>query len=226
MPGNQDRKPEKFVDKRWVTLRLTQPTNWESNNMEKAKAKVVIKKEREVNTYADMWRTSHYLLTRGIEDQKGCYYQFMASLVFTAFTLEAYFNHIGVQLFKCWSDLERLGPKEKLNVIAERLSVKIEYGKRPWQVMKHLFEFRNDIAHGKSQIIKRSKIVPHHKFSDMRLGEQVRTEWEKYCTKINAQNAREDVEAIINELHKIGQFKPSNPFFAGIQHHSAVYRHE
>ncbi len=194
--------------------------------MDKSKAKVTIKKEREVNTYADMWHTSHFLLNKGIEDQKGCYHQFMASLVFTAFTLEAYFNHIGPQLFKCWSDLERLGPKEKLNIIAERLSIKIEYGKPPWQVMKHLFGFRNDIAHGKSQIIRLSKIVPQRKFSDIRLGELVRTEWEIYCTKINAQKAREDVEAIINELHKNGKFKPDYPFFTGIQSHSATYSNE
>jgi len=84
--------------------------------MDKTKAKVIIKKECEVNTYADMWHTSHYHLEKGIKDQEGCYHQFMASLVFTAFTLEAYFNHIGPQLFKRWPDLERLGPKGKLNV--------------------------------------------------------------------------------------------------------------
>jgi hypothetical protein len=194
--------------------------------VDKSKAKVIINKEREVNTYAEMWHTSRYLLDKGIEDQKGCYHQFMASLVFTAFTFEAYFNHIGPQLFKCWSDLERLGPKEKLNVIAERLGVEIEYGKRPWQVMKQLFGFRNDIVHGKSQLIKLSKIIPHPKFSDVRLGEQVRTDWEKYCTQRNAQKAREDVEAIINELHRIGKFKPDYPFFTGIQSNSATYSKE
>jgi hypothetical protein len=194
--------------------------------MNKSKAKVIIQKEREVNTYADMWHTSHCLLDKGIEDQKGCYHQFMASLVFTAFTLEAYFNHIGPQLFKCWSDIERLGPKEKLNIIAERLGVRIEYGKRPWQVMKNLFGFRNDIAHGKSQIIKIEETVPHREFSDVLLGERVQTEWEKYCTQANARKAREDVEAIINELHRIGKFKPDYPFFTGNQSHSATFNNE
>jgi hypothetical protein len=150
----------------------------------------------------------------------------MASLVFTAFTLEAYFNHIGSQLFKSWPDLERLGPKEKLNIIGERLGVTIEYGKRPWQVMIHLFGFRNDIAHGKSQHIEVSKIIPHRKFLDVRLGEQVQTEWEKYCTKANGQKARADVEAIINELHKRGNFKPEYPFFTGTQLHSATFNDE
>lgn len=179
-----------------------------------------------MNTYAEMWHSSLCLLEKGCEADEGSYYQFMASLVFTAFTLEAYFNHIGSQLFICWSDIERLGPTEKLNVIAERLGVRIEYGKRPWQVMKHLFGFRNDIAHGKSQLIKRSKVVSHRNFSDIRLGEQLRTEWEIYCTKRNAQKAREDVEKIINELHKAGKFKPDYPFFMGIQIHSATYSNE
>ena len=180
--------------------------------MDKSTAKVTINKEREVNTYAEMWHTSYCLLDNGTKNPKGCYHQYMASLVFTAFTREAYFNHIGPQLFKCWFDLERLGPKEKLNVIGERLEVKIEYDKRPWQVMKHLFGFRNDIAHGKSQLIKVSKIVPHRQFSDVRLGELVLTKWEKYCTQKNAKKAREDVEAIINELHGSGKFKPDYPF--------------
>ncbi len=68
--------------------------------------------------------------------------------------------------------------------------------------MKHLFGFRNGIAHGKSKLVKRSKGLPHRKFSDIRLGEQLRTDWEIYCTKKNAQKARKDVEEIFNELHK------------------------
>lgn len=194
--------------------------------MSKSKAEVIIQKERKINTYADMWHTSHFLMEKGIEDQKGCNHQFMASLVFTAFTLEAYFNHIGQQLFRCWSDLERLGPKEKLNIIAEKLGVNIQYSKRPWQVMKNLFEFRNNIAHGKSQIIKIAKSVPHRKFSDVQFGELVQTKWEKYCTQANVRKAREDVEAIIKELHRVGKFRPDYPFFSGSQIRSATYSNE
>jgi hypothetical protein len=194
--------------------------------MDKLKGKMFVTKEREVNTYADMWHTSRCLLEKGMEDPKGCYHQFMASLVFTAFTLEAYFNHVGPQLFKYWSDLERLGPKEKLNIIGERLGVKVDYSRRPWQVMKHLFGFRNDKAHGKSQIIKMSEVISSHKYSDTRFGERVQTEWEKYCTQRNAQKAREDVEAMINELHRLGKFKPDYPFLTGIQSGRATYSKE
>lgn len=188
----------------------------------KSKRKVVVSKEREVKTYAEMWHTSHCLLQKGIEDPKGCFHQYMASLVFTAFTLEAYLNHIGPKVFECWGDLERLAPREKLNKVAEKLQVGIDYGMRPWQVMKHLFGFRNDIAHGKSEIIKTDALVPFHKFSDDHFDKFSRTDWEKYCSKENAKKAREDVEKIIHALYAAGGFENDYPFISGFQLGSAT----
>src|ERR1700730_14011868 len=74
----------------------------------KSKQRVSVKKERNVITYAEMWHTSLCLLERGQEQVKASTHQFRASLVFTAFTLEAYLNHVGRKLFDCWEDLERL----------------------------------------------------------------------------------------------------------------------
>ena len=153
-----------------------------------SKSKVAVTKEREVKTYAEMWHTSHCLLEKGQEDTKGCHHQFMGSLVFTAFTLEAYLNHIGPKVFKCWENMERLGPQEKLNIIADKLKVNINYGLRPWQVMKQLFGFRNDIAHGKSKVMNTNDVMHLQKFSDEQIGELIQTKWEKYCTLQNAKN--------------------------------------
>lgn len=188
----------------------------------KSKRKVAVSKEREVKTYAEMWHMSCCLLQKGLNDPKGSFHQFMASLVFTAFTLEAYLNHIGPKVFKCWDDLERLAPRKKLNVMAERLQVDINYGKRPWQVMKNLFGFRNDIAHGKSAVVKISNVVSLDKYSDRRLGDFVRTDWEKYSTCENAIKAREDVEKIVHALYRAGRFKDDYPFVKGNQLHGAT----
>mgnify|MGYP001568389858 CR=1 FL=1 len=184
--------------------------------------KVKIEKEREVKTYAELWHTSYCLLKKGEDDTRGSIHQFMASIVFTAFTLEAYLNHIGPKIFSCWDDLERLSPKEKLNVISDRLKVKIDYGVRPWQVMKDLFGFRNDIAHGKSIKIKANVILPLEQNSDDTLYGFEKTKWEKYRTKKNAIKAREDVESIINILYKTSGIKSDYPFVKGFQLHSAV----
>jgi hypothetical protein len=187
-----------------------------------SKPHIEVTKEREVNTYAEMWHTSLCLLEKGQEDQEGCFHQWMGSLVFTAFTLEAYLNHIGPNVITCWNDVERIGPKEKLNIIAELLKVDINYGSRPWQVMKHLFGFRNDLAHGKSKVITTNEIMPAHKYSDAHLGKPVQTEWEKYCTLKNAQEAREDVEKIVRSLHAAGKFENDYPFSRGFHSHGAT----
>jgi len=183
-----------------------------------SKRKVIVTKERNVTTYAEMWHTSHCLLVKGQEELRMSVHQFRASLVFSAFTLEAYLNHIGAKIFSCWEDLEGLSPKKKLNVIAERINVEIDYGKRPWQIMKKLFDFRNDIAHGKSIKVKSEKILPLEKHSDDDFNELFeRTRWEKYCTEKNAVRAREDVEAIVKIMHKAAGFENDFPFVSGFQ---------
>ncbi len=192
----------------------------------KSKPIVAVEKEREVRTYHSLWQTSQCLLEKGQADSTGSFYQFMASLVFTAFTLEAYLNHIGPEVFKCWDDLERLGPRQKLNVIAERLQVDVNYGHRPWQVMKRLFGFRSDIAHGKSEVVKISHREPLDRHSDDQFGEFERTEWEKYCTEKNVLRAKEDVKKIVHALHEAGQFEDDYPFTPGFQFRSATLMDE
>ena len=190
--------------------------------MNKKTDMITVTKERDVKTYSEMWHTSRCLLKNGIDNEMGSYHQFMASLVFTAFSLEAYLNHIGPKIFKCWSDLERLGPKEKLNVISDHLGVDIDYGQRPWQIMKQLFGFRNDIAHGKSVTIKISEIIPADKQDDEYMWGFAKTRWEKFWTKTNAQRAREDVEQIVHILHEAGSFQDDYPFIQGVQIGSAT----
>ena len=181
------------------------------------KDKIDIFKERNVRTYAEMWHTSFVLLQKGLDERKGSNHQFMASLVFTAFTFEAYLNHLGPKIFMSWESLERLSPKEKLNVIAEKIILEIDYGKRPWQTMKNLFGFRNDIAHGKSEKISEKITIPKNKLSDSTISEWSKTKWEKYCTKKNAMRAREDVENMVEELHSAAGITDEGTFIKGMQ---------
>jgi hypothetical protein len=180
------------------------------------KRKVRVEKERHVVTYAELWYTCLNLLKKGQEDEAGSYYQFMGSLVFAAFSLEAYLNHIGPKLFECWADHERLRPKEKLAVVAGKIGLKIEYGKRPWSVVKALFGFRNDIAHGKSIKVAEVKAVPIDKH-DEHMRDLAKTNWERFCTRRNAERAREDVEKMVKALHDRAGIKDEYPFVGGWQ---------
>ena len=116
------------------------------------RAKVV--KTRQVNTYYEMWRVSYWTMAQAEKEVEGSFFQIMASLTFTAFTLEAYLNRIGKRTFECWDDLERPPSFAKINVLAEKLKVKKDDSKRPFQTVKILFDFRNEVAHGKTILLK------------------------------------------------------------------------
>jgi hypothetical protein len=180
------------------------------------KRKVKIKKERQVVTYAELWHTSWSLLKQGQNQEDGSFHQFMGSLVFTAFSLEAYLNHIGPRVFRNWLALERLAPQEKLDIIAEKIGLHVDYGKRPWGIMKQLFGFRNEIAHGKSIKVAEEQIVPLGKEDDC-MRQFAKTKWKKFCTRHNAEGARKDVEQMVRALHAKAEIKDEFPFVGGFQ---------
>lgn len=187
------------------------------------RAKVKVTKKREVRTHSYLFHTSGCLLEKGQQEDKASFHQFMASVVFTAFTLEAYLNWLGDSVFPHWTYLERLSPLEKLELISDQLGVKADYSLRPWQTIKSLFKFRNTIAHGKPEEISRQTDEPLDQYLDATLGKFVRTEWETYCTRQTAERAREDVKRILETLHKCA--KPGDrtgPLFPGMQTHSAT----
>ena len=119
-------------------------------------------------------------------------------------------------IFRNWVALERLAPQEKLDIIAEKIDLLVDYGKRPWGIMKELFGFRNDIAHGKSIKIAEEEIVPLGKEDDCMRG-FAKTKWEKFCTKHNAERARKDVEEMVNAVHAKAEIKDESPFIGGCQ---------
>lgn len=176
--------------------------------------KVKVTSDREVKTYSEFWHTSSCLLEMAKDFEKGSFHLVMSSLVFTAFSFEAFLNHIGSKVFLCWDDLEKLNPKEKLNVIAEKLNIDAEYGKQPWQIINQLFKFRNEIAHGKTKYISMSKIESLEKYNKYYGPGSYRAEtnWEKYCTVENAVLARTNVVSMVNILISAANLKNEYPF--------------
>lgn len=170
--------------------------------------------------YAEMWHSSRCLLKQGQENPNGSKHQFRASLIFTAFTLEAFLNHAGSHLYPHWDYLECLSPKKKLDLITEHLSIKCDASKAPWQIINELFRFRNEIAHGKSTIFKAPP-----KFLDLGKEEPpadwiARTPWEAFCTESNAIRGRKDVEMIVKTICKSAKAQKidlGRPFFSGLQ---------
>lgn len=143
--------------------------------------------------------------------QDGRFYSCQASLVFSAFTHEAFMNTVGPMIISAWSEHDRKDPKKKLKRILKELSYKPDFEKRPYSTLKKLFEFRNDIAHGRVYKLKDVVVVP--KKDDGDYLDAIQTKWESYCTVSNAQNAYSDVEMVAKDiLVKADITFPGQPF--------------
>lgn len=185
-------------------------------------ASIHISKERQLITYSDFWSASRFLLESGKRDERGSYFQFLASLVFSAFTFEAFLNHVGEHLFSSWPELERkLSHRAKLALIGERLSFPIDYGRLPWQIIPKLFGFRDKVAHGKNEMLRLEKIVSHDDRYEKIMHEFMFADWQNFATEQNASEARKHLEEIMASIHKAANIENEFLFSRGSQIGSA-----
>ena len=164
--------------------------------------KVHVHEEREVRTYAELWHASECVLNVGLREPQGSAWQFLSSLVLTAFAFEAYLNHIGPSVLASWSGLERLPPWSKLELLCDVLKVDLPTkGARPVQTVLMLSDFRNKLAHGRTATLTSVKLVDAAKWDDVRTKRSL-TDWEQLIRNADfAQRAREDVAAVLGILH-------------------------
>ena len=118
-----------------------------------------------------------------------------SSMVFSAFTVEAFLNHVGANQTKFWPSVERkLSPPDKLDLFATIFDLKIDFGKRPFQTFKRMFRLRDALAHGKTESMTEDST------QFLREGERPKlplTNWEKEINFRNAKTYYDDTKAIV-----------------------------
>lgn len=194
--------------------------------MQKPK-KAHVEKERKIHMYAELWHASNCVLESGINEAEGSAWQFLSSVLLTAFTFEAYLNHVGPKVFQCWPELERLPPLSKFELLCEKLNVKFSggYGQRPLQTIVSLIEFRNTMAHGRSNKINPA---PYSRDINRNLDLHLRgvplAGWEKLIkNKKFAMQARKDVDAVLSKVHASISDENESLFSFGASVHSATF---
>jgi len=167
---------------------------------------------REVRTFVDLHHGADVLIGKSDAEERGSYYTTMGALLLTAFTFEAYLNHLGSAVLPFWEHIESIRVMDKYAVLCKHFGIDPDFSKRPHYTLRRLFKFRNAIAHGKSQILEESKEVSlrtdPYKHSP-------RTHWEEYCTNENAKQAQADVEAVVIELN-VAAGRGDYPFVGGV----------
>ena len=161
-------------------------------------------------TFAYMAIGAKHMLKLAEESREGQLYALVASLIFSAFTLEAYFNHLGKLRNKEWDEIERKYPKlEKYKLFATATNINVDFNVRPYCTLKKLFEFRDRMAHGKTTTERLSICIEAYEdplpqfFSE--------NDWQAFATLDTARQAIKDVEVLIKELHTSSGYL-GNPF--------------
>jgi hypothetical protein len=118
-----------------------------------------------------------YFLHLAEQSEEGQFFTAQSSLLFSAFTHEAFLNTLGPKILSFWEEVEYLSPYQKLTILTATLQYKPDFAKRPYQTLKSLFEFRNAIAHGREEQIKLDgKAIPKSK-SNLSYVKSVESKW-------------------------------------------------
>ncbi len=165
--------------------------------MEKRKS---VQGQRTVYTSAYLRNISWTCLERAKEENKGSYNFIASSMIFTAFSVEAYLNHLGSEVTNFWDTIERkLSPKDKLDTLASILEIDIDYGSRPFQTFHNMFSLRNSLAHGRTEKLTVNSIQV---LGDDEIPNMPTTTWEEEISVENASRYLEDSKELIITLNE------------------------
>lgn len=152
---------------------------------------------RRVIAFADLNHGAEIMIGKAEKDLEGNYYTIISSLLLTAFTFEAYLNHLGDSEY--WDeDKGFVGVLDKYDILCGAFGILPDYSRRPHQTLRELFKFRDSIAHARSETLEETKSISS---TDRRSAHSPKTEWEKYCNLEQAKRAKEDITKIIIKVN-------------------------
>lgn len=129
----------------------------------------------------------------------GIIFDCMACATMLAFTWEAYLNFFGSELLAdTWNDMSQIEVKETL--VLEKLDIKPDWGRPPYNSIKTLTKTRNWLAHGKpvereitKKIIKGVETVTARKID-------LSGNWQELCKPVLVLRAHDDLDAIFRQM--------------------------
>jgi hypothetical protein len=162
--------------------------------------------------YVEMWQGATIVFRRAAPRTEANFWGLIATLLFTAFSFEAYLNHIGLKRFKTWMRLEKLPVLAKLDVVCESVGVTFNPGARPLKSIRELFQFRNQLAHGRNETVGTSELRNVDGVQGVLDWGIPKAKWEKIITHANVKRIRDDVEKAILKLHAAADPDGDPPF--------------
>jgi hypothetical protein len=122
-------------------------------------------------------------------------YFLISAGVFVALTAEAFLNDLGSRLIPSWSQLQRLDPREKAEVLnIELFNRKVDWSVRPFRSIAAALGFRRALAHAHAETLSFDEVRTSKVNEELRTR---RTAWQEFCDFATIQQWIFDVYLLI-----------------------------
>ena len=157
--------------------------------------------EGKIYTYGWMRKNAKVSIETARRTNEGRFFSSMNTLVFSAFAMEAFFNHLGLELIEDWEIKERrLSKLKKLNLFLSKFNIEADLKSRPFISVLDAFKFRDLLAHGRTETVIQDEEIDISKDELRRY--TIENEWMKLCNLETAERVFVDVEKLIHILFK------------------------
>ena len=161
-----------------------------------------MEKKSILNSYMYLFAASSNALTLAKANKGENFLNYITAMVFSAFCIEAFLNHLLMQKFEFWEILkEKLNPSDKLCILAKELNINIDYSRRPFQSFKRIFKFRNLLVHAKTEHLHDENYELPEDGEESFYSDRPRSEWQEMVTLKNANEFNEDTKKIVEFLY-------------------------
>jgi hypothetical protein len=151
-----------------------------------------------VRTYQLLLETAQEQLHQAKALPAGSRSGLISAGVFVALTAEAFFNDLGSRVSPSWSQLQRLDPREKAEVLnIELFNGKVDWSVRPFQSVASALGFRRALAHAHAETLPFDE-VPTADRKENEVPRTRRTTWQEHCDVATIQEWIIDVRLLID----------------------------
>ena len=163
---------------------------------------------RTVFTYCYLYYVAWSYFKQAQDSEEGRLHNCMVAMVFYAFSMEAYLNHIGhIKIGESeWERIERkLRHRRKLLLICRSIGIEPSFTCRPFKTYNQMFKYRDTLAHARTIQLKEQTTV-----SAEDLGRPARypqADWEQAANLDTVQTFHDDTTKMIRLMHKAAHLR-------------------
>lgn len=187
--------------------------------------KIRIKKETTIQAYGEFWDAFLFLKMKQEEKGKGWSKIKLSAITMACFSIEAFANHVGQQLYSDWETCGKWNsPIDKLKKFIKRLGVDIKLGEPPFQTIDKIMGWRNKVAHAETKIFVSEHKVARENYDEL-LGVIRKTEWQEFYLSADLNKIEKDCKEVMEIIHRKA-FKHLEWFLGGARHSTTTYYYD